>query len=230
MLLFNAVREVDKLLFRMIPALLILLLMAEGHEVFASDDDSSLATPSGVEAPGNGHSSVFSDVAGFFRRLGTPERAAGALSLSSSYDPNFNLSNVLASASVWYDHGILWDQVRSGSKAFKLEAVAGSMVRPNIRGVASLNMMSIYYPAIVESGRFRPYMEAGIGAIYTDYRVDHQAYRFNFNPQLGIGTEVKQESGSTLFVAMRLHHISNGSINHNNQGVNSLLFQIGRFF
>ena len=213
----------------MIPALFFLLMVA-GHDVFASDDDNKSVTPPAVVSSATVQSSVFPDVAGFFKRLGAPERVSGALSLSSSYDPNFNLSSVLASASVWYDHGILWDQVRSGSKAFKLEAVAGSMVRPDVRGVASVNMMSLYYPAFAETGRFRPYLEAGIGAIFTDYQVDHQAYRFNFNPQLGIGTEVKQESGSTLFVAMRLHHISNGSINHNNQGVNSLLFQIGRFF
>jgi lipid A 3-O-deacylase len=213
----------------MIPALFFLLTLA-GHDVFAADDDSKSVSPQVVASSDTVQSPVFPDVAGFFKRLGTPERTAGALSLSSSYDPNFNLSSVLASASVWYDHGILWDQVRSGSKAFKLEAVAGSMVRPDLRGVASINMMSMYYPAFAESGRFRPYLEAGIGAIFTDYRVDHQAYRFNFNPQLGIGTEVKQESGSTLFVAMRLHHISNGSINHNNQGINSLLFQVGRFF
>jgi len=218
------------LFFRMIPALLILLLTAEGHEVFASDGDSSSARPQAVEAQGNRHSPGFPDVAGFFKRLGTPERAAGALSLSSSYDPNFNLSSALASVSAWYDHGILWDQVRSGSKVFKLEAVAGAMVRPDVRGVASVNMMSMYYPVFLENGRFRPYMEAGIGAIYTDYRVERQAYRFNFNPQLGIGSEVRQEGGSNLFVAMRLHHISNGSLNHDNQGVNSLLFQIGRFF
>ena len=214
----------------MIPALLILLLTAEGHEVFASDDGSSSSSPTAVEAPGDGHSTVFFDVAGFFQRVGTPERAAGALSLSSSYDPNFNISSLLVSVSALYDHGILWDQVRSGSKAFKLEGVAGSMIRPDIRGVASINMMSMYYPGAVESGRFRPYIEAGIGGIYTGYRVERQAYRFNFNPQLGIGTEVKQEDGAPLFVAMRLHHISNGSINHNNQGVNSLLFQIGRLF
>jgi lipid A 3-O-deacylase len=214
----------------MIPALLILLLLAEGHVSFASDNDSSPARSQAVETPGNGSSPVFPDVTGFFKRLGTPERAAGALSVNSSYDPNFKISCLLASVSAWYDHGILWDQVRSGSKVFKLEAVAGSMVRPDIRGVASINMMSMYYPRFAGSGGFRPYLEAGIGAIYTDYRVERQAYRFNFNPQLGIGTEVRQEGGSSLFVAMRLHHISNGSLNHDNQGVNSLLFQIGRFF
>jgi len=214
----------------MIPALLFLLLLARGHEVFASDDDSSSSNSPAVAASGHGRFPVFPDVAGFFRRLGTPERAAGALSLSSSYDPNFNISSFLASASVWYDHGILWDQVRSGSKVFKLEAVAGSMVRPDVRGIASVNMMSMYYPEAMKSGRFSPYLEAGIGAIYTDYRVDRQAYRCNFNPQLGIGAEVRQEGGAPLFVAMRLHHISNGSLNHDNQGVNSLLFQIGRFF
>jgi hypothetical protein len=214
----------------MIPALLILLLTAQGHEVMASDNSSAPAGPQSVEAQGSGVSSALPDVGGFFKRLGTPERASGALSLTSSYDPNFNISCLLASASAWYDHGILWDQRRSGSKVFKLEGVVGSMVRPELRGVASVNMMSLYYPAFAESGRFRPYLEAGIGAIFTDHRVERQAYRFNFNPQLGIGTEAKLESGSTLFVAMRLHHISNGSLSHDNQGVNSLLFQIGRFF
>jgi hypothetical protein len=217
------------LFLRIIPALLILLLTLHVHEATASDDIGASAGSQAVEEKG-GSSRVFPDVAGFFKRLGTPERASGALSLTSSYDPNFNVSRLLVSASAWYDHGILWDQVRSGSKVFKLEAVAGSMVRPELRGVASVNMMSMYYPAFAESGSFRPYLEAGIGVIYTDFRVERQAYRFNFNPQLGIGTEVKQENGSTLFVAMRLHHISNGSLNHDNQGVNSLLFQMGKFF
>src|SRR6185369_14151519 len=98
-------------------------------------------------------------------------------SLSSCYDPNFKLSSVLASVSAWYDHGTLWDRVRSGSKVFKLEGVAGSLVRPELRGVASLNMMSMYYPGFMENGRFRPYMEAGIGVIYTDYQVERSEER-----------------------------------------------------
>jgi hypothetical protein len=219
------------LLFRTIPVLLIVVLLtAGGQSVLAADDGGYSSGQRAVEAQGSGRSSGFSDVAGFFKRLGTPERTAAALSLGSSYDPNFNISSILVSASAWYDHGTLWDQVRSGSKTFKLEGVAGSMIRPDVRGIASVNMMAVYYPGFMNSGRFSPYIEAGIGAIYTDFRVDRQAYRFNFNPQLGIGAEVKQENGSTLFVAMRLHHISNGSLNHDNQGVNSLLLQIGRFF
>lgn len=167
---------------------------------------------------------------GFFSRLAAPQRKAAAISLASSYDPNFNMSSVRVSVAALYDHGQLWDNVNSGNTAFKLEGVTGALFRPEYRTVASVNMLSLYYPDFMNSREVRPYLEAGIGVIYTDYRVDGQAYRHNFNPQIGIGAEVKGESGDTFYVAMRLHHVSNGGISPDNQGVNSLLFQIGKFY
>jgi hypothetical protein len=167
---------------------------------------------------------------GFFNRLAAPERKAAAISLASSYDPNFNLSSFRGSVAALYDHGQLWDNIKSGNTAFKLEAVAGVLFRPEYRTVASVNMLSLYYPDFMKSSDLRPYLEAGIGVIYTDYRVDGQAYRYNFNPQLGIGAEVKGGKGDTFYVAMRLHHVSNSGINRDNQGVNSLLFQVGKFY
>jgi hypothetical protein len=162
----------------------------------------------------------------FFARLGEPDRKGLALQLASSYDPDFRTSTVTTSFSLNYDHGQLWDRVRAGNKEFKLEGVFGAAVRPDVRTVVSINMMSLYYPGLFARSDFRPYLEAGIGAIYTDFQVDGQGVRLNFNPQLGIGAVLP---GGT-YGAVRLHHISNGSLNHNNQGVNSLLFQIGRFF
>ena len=166
----------------------------------------------------------------FFNRLLSPDRSSGSLKLASSYDPNFNISSLMATVAAHYDHGRLWDQVKSGNTEFKLEAGLGSIVRPEIRTVASVNMLAVYFPGFVATSEFRPYLEAGIGAIYTDYRVERQGQRLNFNPQAGIGTEIRQSSGANLFVALRLNHISNGGMNSNNQGVNSLLFQVGRFF
>lgn len=187
-------------------------------------------TESGERGARSSPSSIFENVRGFFQRLGEPERKAVTVGLASSYTPNFNISSVLGSVAAIYDHGYLWDAVRSGNTAFKLEAVAGSMVRPDIRLVASVNMMSLYYPQFLASPGSRSYLEAGIGGIYTDYRVEKQAYRFNFNPQLGIGTELRAQDGSSYYLAVRLHHISNGSTNRDNQGVNSLLLQVGKFF
>lgn len=165
----------------------------------------------------------------FFGRLGEPDRKGLALQMTSSYDPDFQTSTLTSNFSLHYDHGQLWDQVRSGNKEFKLEGVLGGSVRSKVRTVVSINMMSLYYPDLFAEKSFRPYLEAGIGAIYTDYQVDDQGSRLNFNPQLGMGVVLPSRSGGG-YLALRLHHVSNGGLNHDNQGVNSLLLQIGRFF
>ena len=196
----------------------------------AAEDNLKNDISNGEKRSNSSPSSFSLAAPGFFSRLAAPERKAAAISLASSYDPNFNLSSVSGSFAALYDHGQLWDNVKCDNTTFKLEAVAGALFRPEYRTVASVNMLSLYYPDFMKSREIRPYLEAGIGIIYTDYRVDGQAYRYNFNPQLGIGAEFKGEKGDTFYVAMRLHHVSNGGISCDNQGVNSLLFQIGKFY
>lgn len=167
---------------------------------------------------------------GFFQRLGRPDKNGLALQLANNYDPNFNITSVTTNFSLHYDHGQLWDDVRSGNKELKLEGVLGALVRPDVRLMVSIGMLYAYYPDLVDTKGFRPYVEAGIGGIYTDYRVDGAAYRLNFNPQLGIGAVIPFEDGGSGFLGFRLHHISNGRTNSDNQGVNSLLIQVGRYF
>lgn len=198
--------------------------------VSPAEENNSAGTLSRERGVSSSPASISGSVLGFFQRLGEPERKALTVELASSYTPNLDISSVLGSVAAIYDHGYLWDRVRSGNTALKLEAVAGSMFRPYIRTVASVNMMSLYYPQFLLQKGSRTYLEAGIGAIFTDYRVEKQPYRFNFNPQLGIGTELHAQDGGNYFFAVRLHHISNGSTNKDNQGINSLVLQLGRFF
>jgi len=73
-------------------------------------------------------------------------------------------------------------------------------------------------------------VEAGVGIIYTDYQVDGQEYRFNFNPQAGIGMEIKQKNAATWFLGVRFHHISNGGLGSSNRGQNSVVFLAGQYF
>jgi lipid A 3-O-deacylase len=77
---------------------------------------------------------------------------------------------------------------------------------------------------------FKPYVEGGIGAIYTDYRWEGQGTRFNFNPQLGIGTEINTTSGNSFLMALRLYHVSNAGLSKENRGLNAITLHIGRFF
>jgi lipid A 3-O-deacylase len=96
--------------------------------------------------------------------------------------------------------------------------------------MVSVGMMALYYLEFISSTRLVPYLEGGIGVIYTDFQVDGQGSRINFNPQIGIGTEFGGESGAPFFGAVRLSHISNAGLHNENRGVNSVVLMIGRFF
>jgi lipid A 3-O-deacylase len=51
-----------------------------------------------------------------------------------------------------------------------------------------------------------------------------------FNSQLGLGTEGVTEIFGNFLAALRMHHLSNGGLHHDNRGVNSLILQIGRYY
>jgi hypothetical protein len=91
-------------------------------------------------------------------------------------------------------------------------------------------MMALYYIDVISTERLTPYLEGGIGVVYTDFQVEGQGSRLNFNPRIGIGTEFKVDSGAPFFTALRLSHISNAGLADDNRGVNSVVWMLGRFF
>lgn len=159
-----------------------------------------------------------------------PDQFGVSAEYGYSYNPHQNISFLLARVFAVYDYGAVWRQDRPKALRFKVEAAAGSTINPANDLIASLNMLALYYPGSLGAGSMRPYVEAGIGAIYTQFRVAGQGLHFNFNPLLGVGCELTQQDGRNLFAAIRLHHLSNAEIHHENRGVNSAVLQIGRFF
>jgi len=158
------------------------------------------------------------------------DRYGMSAELGNVYDPGHDIGFALLTAFGLFDYGKVWHQDRPRELCFKVEGALGATVRPDVRTMASVGMLALYYVDRIATPRIRPYFEAGIGAIYTDFRVEGQGLRFNFNPQLGIGAELKQKDGPGGFMAVRLHHVSNGNLYHENRGVNSLVLQVGRFF
>jgi hypothetical protein len=88
----------------------------------------------------------------------------------------------------------------------------------------------LYYLNFWTGKNIKPYVEAGIGVIYTDYTAEGQAYRLNFNPQAGFGIEIQRKTGQTNFLALRMHHLSNGDLNDDNRGQNSVIIMLGQYF
>jgi len=159
-----------------------------------------------------------------------PDRYGMSLEAANVYDPGHEIGFALLTGFGLFDYGKVWHQDRPKELCFKVEGALGSTFRPNVRTVASIGMLALYYLDGVATRELRPYFEAGVGVIYTDFRVKEQGLRFNFNPQLGFGAELLDSKRPTGFVALRLHHLSNASLYRDNRGVNSLVLQVGRYF
>ncbi|MFA5514728.1 MAG: acyloxyacyl hydrolase [Desulfuromonadales bacterium] len=152
-------------------------------------------------------------------------RFGGAAAFGHAYDPE-NIDFLLVSGVALFDYDRVWPHRAPPPLRFKVEATLGLTTAPRSRAMASGNMIALYYLDSLRTEALRPYAEAGIGLIYTDYRVAGQGLRINFNPQAGIGTEI----GGDWYAAFRIHHLSNANLHRDNRGSNSLLLQIGRYF
>lgn len=153
-----------------------------------------------------------------------------ATNLANSYSPGNEISIFQLCAAALYDYDAVWPHTAPEPLRFKVEVNAGIANSEHNRAIVSANMLALYFVDPLATAHLTPYLEAGIGIIYTDYRLEDQGLRINFNPQVGIGTEVHLGNGDTYFIATRLHHISNGGLYHDNRGINSVLLQFGTFF
>ena len=157
-----------------------------------------------------------------------PTRAGLAISYGASYSPE-GVDFCLLTGILLFDYDRVWShQAAPESLRFRVEYSLGAITEPVTRLMTSANMIAhLYYPGM-NAGRVRPYIEGGIGISYTDFKVEGQGLRFNFNPLLGLGFEFGPDPA--LFMEVRIHHISNGGLDEENTGLNSVQFMLGRYF
>ncbi len=161
-----------------------------------------------------------------------PPMTGMSLNLGYTYDPSVNIWFSQATFIKLYDYDQIWPHKAPAALRFKIEGGLGASRLDNsdIRLNAGAAVLALYYLNRLETDSIKPYVEAGVGLIYTDYRVSGQDYRFNFNPQAGLGMEIKRENAEPWFLGVRLHHISNGGIGSVNRGQNSVVFLAGQYF
>lgn len=154
-----------------------------------------------------------------------------SLNLGYTYDPSDDIWFSQVSIFRMYDYDRIWGHNAPEFLRFKVEGSLGGarLNSSRVRMNASVNILALLYLS-ADGSWGRPYVEAGIGAIYTDYKASGQDYRFNFNPQAGLGVEMLIEHGPPCFTALRLHHLSNGGIGSSNRGQNSVVWLFGRYF
>ena len=159
-----------------------------------------------------------------------PTRYGLAAVLGKTFDPVNDIYFTQLAGFIMWDYDKIWRHWAPDPLRFKVEGTAGLTVSPKTRAMVSVGMMALYYLKFISSDQLAPYLEGGIGVVYTDFQVEGQGSRFNFNPQIGIGTEFEGDSGPPFFGAVRLSHISNAGLHDDNRGVNSVILMIGRYF
>jgi hypothetical protein len=161
--------------------------------------------------------------------LASPARLGLGLTFGHSYDPSPTFGFIQLTGVLQYDYDHVWPHPAPDPLFFKLESSLGMVsYRGQERLLGSVNMLAQYY-LLPSTAHFRPYLEAGIGLIYSDFRVENQGLRLNFNPQAGLGADLRSSTGTLYFATFRGQHLSNGDLYHDNRGVNSVLLQIGRY-
>ncbi len=133
----------------------------------------------------------------------------------------------MASWQALFDYDALWPHRAPEGLGIRLEGNAGVATGTEFSGarlITSGNLLAVYEFGSPKSARVVPYVEAGIGVIYTDFQRAGQGSRINFNPVAGVGLRM----GST-FIVLRAHHLSNGGLNEDNRGINSIVLGFGMY-
>lgn len=168
-------------------------------------------------------------VAGLAVAQESSPRYGMALFAGQVYDPErFGLVILQGSVQLPYDQ-VFWHKAPD-SLFFQGEFNLGLTTDGRDRALVAVNMMAVKYISLFSSVPWKPYLEGGIGVVYTDFKVKGQGLRFNFNPQIGAGVEYGAAGGRTLRVGLRLHHLSNADLHHDNRGTNSILIMAGVLF
>jgi lipid A 3-O-deacylase len=149
-----------------------------------------------------------------------------ALLAGQSYDPD-RIGLVILQGNVQLPYAqVLWHDAPE-SLFFKGELNIGMTTDGRNRALVSANMMAVKYIESFSSTTSKPYLEGGIGVVFTDFRVKGQGLRFNFNPQIGVGIDFTTAYGRDMTVGVRLHHLSNADLHRDNRGINSILMVAG---
>jgi len=153
-----------------------------------------------------------------------PHETAVGLYAGTAYDWS-DMDFCLASWQTLFDYDAIWPHRAPDGLGIRLEANAGVATGSDFSGerfVASGNFLAVYEFGSPQDKSIVPYVEAGVGLIYTDFQREDQGWRINFNPVAGFGVRM-----GACFIVLRAHHVSNGGLDDDNRGINSVVLGFG---
>lgn len=158
-----------------------------------------------------------------------PTRSAFGLSYGNTFHPDNDIGFILVNYMAVFDYDKIWPRGVPDNLRFKLEFSLGSTTTPENWVMTSAGVLALYYLDLFDSESVRPYIEGGVGLIYTGFRVEGHGSRLNFNPKAGLGLEFPM-GGESFFTSLRWDHLSNAYLNRDNTSVDSVILMFGFYF
>lgn len=117
-----------------------------------------------------------------------------------------------------------WWIVPAGALEISAEPFASVMhsIRPRNSGSVELGLGLPVFTYYFDTGtRFAPYIEGGLGVLYTDLRGYELGGHFSFTEAIGVGASYFLSDNFALNAMWRFRHISNASLYDHNAGLES---------
>ena len=102
---------------------------------------------------------------------------------------------------------------------FALEPFANTILKPNDNIEAGSNFLLKYVFPLTE--KFQPYLKGGEGISYMSQHTREQSTQYNFLSQAAAGFHYFFKDDLAVTVEYRYRHLSNASISHPNNGINT---------
>ncbi len=154
--------------------------------------------------------------------------------LSGGFGDNFHINKNVDEDIEFFFLTPSWGRIikkYSGSRSleFVLEGFL-SYVREDSKDRYAVGSTPLFLYNFKNFKRTFPFLELGIGILYTDLNPEGFGSNFNFTPQAGIGIRYKIAHDRFMKFSYRYHHISNAGTDKNNRSIDSNFFIMGISF
>ncbi|NIO05805.1 MAG: outer membrane beta-barrel protein [Proteobacteria bacterium] len=170
---------------------------------------------------------------GSARAEGPFRQGATEWGFRSGYGDNFQVNNVEADVEFYFLKPFWGKILKTWEDRRSLEFVGEgflSFVRQDSEDRYAGGLTGVIAYNIRLSEKWVPFVELGVGVLYTDLNPEGFGSHFNFTPQGGVGVRYKVLEGRYLTFSYRLHHISNAGLDEDNSSIDSHFFSIGLSF
>ncbi len=112
-----------------------------------------------------------------------------------------------------------------GTIEFITEPIMNVVISPDYNAELGVSLLLRYSDNITE--RIAPFIEGGVGMVYTTQHTHEQGTQYNFLSQIGAGLQCFLNEKFALTGSYRFRHMSNAGITDDNSGINHHFFLVG---